>query len=276
MFLFITCKKVDVNEINNLNQNKIYVLGHAGSGLNAFVNPYPPDSKLAIEHAIKGLNANGSEMDVRMDLDGVLWLYHDPKLQSQTNCFGCIESMSTEDIETCIYKSTVATSLNKKDTIARLASIFKKYSTHTSFPVLSLDCKPNNQCDETQVIDLNLFASQLINLIATYNVYARVVVESPSLDLLKMVKAIDSKVIVFYNNSDVDAAKPIVLNNAFEGLIIDNNSITKEQADDLHANNIQISIYGVKIRSGSVEAVAKNPEMIQTDNIVLLQEILKK
>ena len=274
--MFTTCKKAAINEINNLNQNKIYVLGHAGSGLNAFTNPYPPDSKLAIEHAIKGLNANGSEMDVRIDLNGVLWLYHDFKLQSQTNCFGCIEGMSTEDIEKCIYKSTVATSLNKKDTIARLDAIFETYSTSTFFPVLSLDCKVGNICDATQMTDLNLFANQLVSLIKTYNVYSKVVVESPSLDLLKMVKAIDSKVIVFYNNSDVDAAKPIILNNAFEGLIIYNNSITKEQADDLHANNIQISIYGVKIRSGSVEAVAKSPEMIQTDNIVLLQEILKE
>ena len=53
-----------------------------------------------------------------------------------------------------------------------------------------------------------------------------------------------------------------------------NSYLDKEFVQFTHNNGLRVAIYGVKIRSGAVDAINKSPDYIYTDNIILLQGML--
>jgi len=68
-----------------------------------------------------------------------------------------------------------------------------------------------------------------------------------------------------------------VINAAEKGfymISLHNDKISNEYAQFIHDNGLRVAIYGIKIRSGAIDAINKSPDFIYTDNIILLQEIL--
>jgi glycerophosphoryl diester phosphodiesterase len=59
----------------------------------------------------------------------------------------------------------------------------------------------------------------------------------------------------------------IALDLGLRGISINNDIITKEQIELAHSQGIFVTLWGVRIKSGNIDAVAKNPDMIQTDNV---------
>ena len=59
------------------------------------------------------------------------------------------------------------------------------------------------------------------------------------------------------------------------GLTMNNDSATKEMLMQAHEAGLSVALFNTKIQSAHVDAVEKNPDYIITDNILLLQQILK-
>lgn len=86
----VTCTKVDSDNIVNLNNGQIDVIGHGGTGFQSLINPLPTNSFMSIKNAVDGLNADGVEIDLQVSKDGIPILFHDAPLEKATNCTGCL------------------------------------------------------------------------------------------------------------------------------------------------------------------------------------------
>ena len=83
--ILASCKKHNF-QIENLNGNKISVIGHGGMGINS---AYPSNSLESILKCIDS-GANGVEIDIQMTSDGVFLAFHDDFLENSTDGSGSI------------------------------------------------------------------------------------------------------------------------------------------------------------------------------------------
>ena len=110
VLLLLSCsKKEDFSEVQ--------VIGHAGMGLEIPNSIFHDNSLEAIELALTLPGSNGVEIDVQMDLNGRLWLFHDELLNEETNGINCISSNTSEYLKTLRYSSL------KQEKLAELSQI---------------------------------------------------------------------------------------------------------------------------------------------------------
>ena len=69
LLMLFSCEKTEYNEIE--------IVGHAGMGLDMQNSIYHDNSLEAIQLALSYGGSNGVEVDVQMDNEGCLWLFHD-------------------------------------------------------------------------------------------------------------------------------------------------------------------------------------------------------
>ena len=86
----MSCEKVDLDGINNLNDNKITLIGHGGIGFESAQNPLPHNSITSLTKAIDAYGVEGVEADIQLSADDKIFMYHDNTLESGTDCGGCV------------------------------------------------------------------------------------------------------------------------------------------------------------------------------------------
>lgn len=135
VFILFSCSKKQGNET-------VKILGHAATGLNILNSVYHDNSKEAVEFALSIEGCNGVEIDLQLSKDGDLWLYHDEKLETETNGSGCISSLTSAEISELTYTSF------HTEHLAKLASLdFTQFKGKE----LILDLRQWNFCDGTFV-----------------------------------------------------------------------------------------------------------------------------
>jgi glycerophosphoryl diester phosphodiesterase len=97
LILFACQKKKDYVSIR--------IAGHAGMGLENTNSIFHDNSFESIEMALAIDGCDGVEVDVQRAADGSLWLYHDDKLETQTNSSGCISTKTTSVLTSVTYST---------------------------------------------------------------------------------------------------------------------------------------------------------------------------
>ena len=179
------CEKIEQDKIQNLNNGKIFVIGHGGSGFQSYFNPLPANSLIAISQAIEGLHADGVEVDVQLTADKQLVLYHDEFLQTQTNCSDCISDQTAEEVLKCRYNRDASNTLRKQEQLITLETVLQKFASYPQKPQIFIDTKLLNGCNPDKVPPLTDFAQAIAAVIAKYNAHAWTHVESSSVALLQ-------------------------------------------------------------------------------------------
>ena len=100
ILVFVSCEKPILSEIDNLNNNQIFKIGHGGMGFPALFpfNALPTNSMAAIKKALEDKKADGVEIDVHMTSDFEFVLYHDKLLDSKTSKQGYPEELKLNEI----------------------------------------------------------------------------------------------------------------------------------------------------------------------------------
>jgi glycerophosphoryl diester phosphodiesterase len=274
-----TCKKADLDSINNLNGNKILIIGHGGEGFQTGRHPVPTDSELSFTKAIEYHNADGCEMDVMLSKDSVLILFHDDELNLATDCHGCIPERNSEEILDCRYKQDFAVNNFQEEKIVSMEKILGKYIGSPYHPQFLLDIKINENCGKGTHEYINALVTKLNSLLSKYNeIEKKVFVHCANIQFLNLFKTLNPnfRFIVDMGSGSFDEGINIALQNGFYGVEVNNSYVTKAQIQNAHAQNLWVFVYGVKTRENHVEAVQKSPDGIETENIPLLQEILRK
>ncbi len=260
----ISCKKGEFN-IQNLNGNKITALGHGGMGVG---NTYPMNSSESILKCLN-LRMDGTEFDVQMTKDSVLVLYHGQDLSDHTNLKGVINSLNWSEVKNAHY--TANPYLNYP--IVSLEQLFSNIENIEKY-IFTFDCKLytstniNNQFYQSYI-------NAVINLIQKYQIGNNVYIESQSevfLDMFRNKKP-DSKLFIY--PSSFESGLNIALSKGLQGITISTRSITKEQIKIAHDNNLLVAIWNTHSKSDNIEAINKNPDFIETDNVKYLIKLLK-
>ena len=273
IFVLVGCHKVDVSTIQNLNANRISIIGHAGLGFVTPDNYLPTNSYSSIIRTVESYNADGVEIDVQMSADGILYLYHDTRLQSKTNCDGCIQEHESDYLDQCRYQQNPFAATFSTEKVIRLDTILYHFSTYNNPPLVILDVESFAACDEE---DIELFSTTIINLVKKYDAYNWIHIELSDFALLNKMKEKNDRLYFVFFGSLTDETIAQAVANGFQGMSSADDVSTKEAIQKAHDEGLTVSLFDVKIRTGAVRAVAKSPDYIQTDNIPLLQQILKE
>jgi hypothetical protein len=143
----------------DVSYSNIEIYGHGGNGFESFINPLPTNSFESIQKAVEALNANGVEVDVQVDKDGKLWLYHDELLDTKTNCTGCIGDLNSSYINSCNY--------GNNRFVYSLSDLITYFSTLNPIPKVSLQAQIFNRCENYKNLGNSIF--QLIDNHNAYN-----------------------------------------------------------------------------------------------------------
>jgi len=108
-------------------------IGHRGTGSNAPDNPYPENTIPSFEQAIAE-GADMFELDVTLSADGVVVVIHDDTLDRTTDCNGCVDAFTLEQIKQC--DAAEGTSLEGTGvTVPTLAEVFEAFEGQAAINV---------------------------------------------------------------------------------------------------------------------------------------------
>lgn len=245
LLMLFSCEKTEYNEIE--------IVGHAGMGLDMQNSIYHDNSLEAIQLALSYGGSNGVEVDVQMDNEGCLWLFHDELMDGIASMNGCINEKTTNELEKVTYKTL------KKERLTKLQPILEIIPSNQK---LFLDIKDFNACADSYV-DANIFISSLNKLAIEKASNVFLIVSNE-----KWLSQISSKFKVFFSTDDLAFAKDLIDNNAnISGLVIRNKMINKSEVELIRKMGKQVFLYDLRSPKGNRTALDKNPNGIITDDI---------
>jgi glycerophosphoryl diester phosphodiesterase len=234
-------------------KTQISIFGHAGMGLSIENSLYHDNSKESIELCLALPNSDGVEVDVQMDKQGELWLYHDEFLDNISSLNGCVNDKITSEMEQAFYRTLMKEKLIKLKHVLPLIGENQK---------LFLDLKITNSCSN-QIVDYNLFKESLSTLIA--NDIPNVFVILSDSSWLKKTADIWP---VFYSTDNFHEGYNLLVNYPKAlGMVIRNKAIDGSQIESIKSIDKEVYLFDIRSSKGTREALKKNPNGIITDDI---------
>lgn len=276
IILIMSCKKVDVDRIYNLNGDFIYVIGHGGVGFQSVYSQLPENSLSSITKAIEVYNADGVEVDVQLSKDLQLVLYHDDRLETSTNRIGFVYEYNLIELTEIKYNRDIYANLFIDEHIVSLEVILQKLSKHKVKPQLHLDLRSwlydNSLYTPTEFF--SVYSATIVELVKKYNYLENTYIASGDVELLKQLSHLEPNLKLMLETRDITTTVKIVKDNNWYGIISNDEGVTKNEVDFAHSKGIRVALFGIRTQPNQVRAVNKNPDYILTDNIPQLQKIL--
>ncbi|MFA7273540.1 MAG: glycerophosphodiester phosphodiesterase family protein [Crocinitomicaceae bacterium] len=235
----------------------IWVLGHAGMGLEFSGSVHHANSKEAMTLALETPNLDGVEMDVRMASDGTLWLSHDEILDDETKSSGCVANQTEFDLQAVFYKTL------KNEPLAKLenVNVFEKTNRF-----LLLDIKHTNFC-ENAVQDVNQFLTSLENWSATIDnatSKSKMILSNPAWIAPFLQKGWS----VLFSCDDQEEIQQVLIDYPqLTGFVIKNSACTKNQVTALKSAGKEIYLYEVRSPKALKEVREKAPNGVMSDDV---------
>lgn len=274
ILVFCSCAKTN-RSYDNISNGHIYVIGHGGSGFSYLINNYPPNSWSSITRAIEYYNAEGSEMDIQMTKDNVLFLYHDQNLEVSSSCIGCVCAYDSVTLTNCMFKS--AQGQIPGEHLAPLQRLVDHYKDRTIKPILFWDLHSTSDCVDTRFEEGTYYYNEIIavnKLLDAYNAYSWINIQSSVQPLIVYVHKNYPAIRMLYDevkdSTDIIFAKV----NGCIGVASESGSMSADLIKYAHINGLKVQLYGASGRSDIVAALNKSPDFYLADDIQLVQSIL--
>lgn len=260
----IGCKKKDI-VINNLNNNEIEVMGHAGMG---FSSLYPINTAESIVRCLNE-NADGTEIDIQLTKDNVLVAFHNADLDGNTNSTGQIRDYTWNELKEVYYTSTPQLNYN----IVKVRDLFDGIGAIEDY-TFTLDVKIFVK--EGFYFDyVDDYTDALASLYEDYQIDNTIFVESQDDYFLNELYSKDTQIGLYIYPQSFEEGYLTAIDLGLRGISIDNDLISSEQVQTCHDYGIFVTLWGVSNSKQNLDAVNKNPDMIQTDDIADLVKLLK-
>lgn len=253
--IFTSCKKDTISHpIENLERNKIHVIGHGGMGNKSLI---PMNTKESIFKAIS-YRPYGVEMDIQVTKDGVPMLFHDELLEHSTKGVkGKISNVEYKDLKNNKYKSL------QGEYIRTLEEII--IETNNLLSIYVLDCKPYSDVPSSTYA--TSFAYDIYKVINNLGVKDKVFIECQDIYLIKAFQNIDKSLKLFIYTNEFDKSFTIAKEYGLYGITIDMDLISKEQIKKAHDSGIRVSLFDVDTDHRNHTAMKLSPDFIQTDMV---------
>ncbi len=260
--LISSCNNDPRIDIQNLNGDRIGVLGHRGMGIGSI---YPGNSFESIEQVLN-IGADGTELDVQITKDSVLVIFHDEDLSKKTNYVGTMLDYNWAELDTCTYRGTTSQNvrvISADDLFSGIPDIQNYY--------FSFDTKfyPGT---EPRSSYFRQFIYAIQQVIKTHDMQNRVFIEAGDIQFLQMLKEHDVQALLFVTPSNFKDAIRIAEELDLYGIGI-GSRITKNEIRLAHDKGFRVMTWTPKTQRDNIKAINKNPDFIQTDHIVHMLQL---
>ena len=277
---FNSCVSFENSELDNLNDDKVLKIGHAGSGFSSWIpfNPYPANSFTSLQKAIVENKADGVEVDVHMTADGKFILYHDNKLESKTNLSGCISELKYNDIVKANYQLGAPFDWFQSEKIIGLDSLILFLKQQKQFPYLHLDIRHYSVClnQEENYQRSTKMIKSLIGYLKSFGIPTnKVVLISLSHEVITKAKELKCPYeLSLEETANFEEGLEWVKKMQLPYLTIKPGILSAEQSSSAHKAGIKIITFGAKSKSGNKRLLEVNPDVIQSNNLEALNSLL--
>ena len=281
IYIFFLNISFDKSSLINLSEGRILVIGHAGLGFISWVpfNPYPSNSFIAIKKAIEENNADGVEVDVHMTKDEHFVLFHDEKLNKNSNLKGCISQKNLVEVLNGNYNVSWPFDWFQNENIITLDSLVGYFKTLEKFPILQLDIRNKSVCltNEENVEWEKEIAYELIKKLNRLEVpQSKILIISFSKDFMRHLGYFKNP----YPHSfeivgDIEDGLKYAIESNCQSITVKPKLLSKELSARAHASGLKVITFGAKSKSGNKKLLQLNPDVIQTNNIDALNELME-
>ena len=260
----LSCEKdPSLWQIENLNNNSVSVFGHGGMGINSL---FPLDSYESISECL-AMGADGSEMDLQMSKDSVLFVFHGTQLEESSSCSGIILNKSAAEID-CEYTSSVYKNIR----IERLSTMFEKLNPKEGH-MFTFECKIHESHDPAY---LNAFANSLVRHVVEHGLTEKCLIESTEPWFLELLRSKNTNLKLFLYANDFNFGLQQAQTLSLYGLTFDMFKINKEQIRIAHQNNLRVALFNQQKERDNLDAIEMNADYIQTDKLEHALKVLDK
>jgi glycerophosphoryl diester phosphodiesterase len=260
LLLFLSCKKdPELITIHNLSGDRVMVFGHGGMGYRCSL---PMDSKASLCECLQS-EADGTEMDLQMSTDSVLFLYHDEDLSDATGCSGKISELSSLSVQGCKFKKD-----GKRHEVIRAETFFDDCGKDPD-KLFTLECKLGSS-------DRGTFSRALVSLIQKYQLKDRCLIETVEPEFLRLLESADASLETYLYCKDPEIAINLRDTLAFDGLTISMDLVNASQVKAVHEKGLKVSVFSMVTKRQNIDGLLLSPDNIQTDNLKHLVEVYVK
>ena len=278
--VFLWTITFDKTSLENLNGGEVQVIGHSGVGF-ASLFPFkyfPSNSYGSISKVLDEYGAYGVEVDLHLTADKQFVLFHDGKLDNKTKLSGCTGDKTLAELTQTNYELGFPFDWFQSERIIGLAELIDSLHKRKEFPMLHLDVRNWNECNTPQengVLEGEI-AVELIKLLNAKKVPAnKVLIISLSQNLLLKLKELKNPYPVSF---EIVGEGPQFLEWAVEygvqSITVKPRLLTKEMSNKAHGAGLEVITFGAKSKSGNKKLLELHPDVIQTDNIPALKELM--
>ncbi len=232
---------------SKVNHSTTRIFGHAATGLQNPNAIYHDNSLDAIRYASSLTGCSGVEVDVRMDAQGKLWLFHDDLLDDETNLSGSVEEKTTQELTNGHYSTL------KKEPLLRMDDATKAEISGYTFLDLKIPDIMKSQEFKAALLDLDLDTSKFALIVS-------------SLSYLEEFKH-DFQVFLSINEVSELTSELLANEPRLRGICIRSAQITREEINFLKSINKEVICYEVRSPRGIKAALYKNPTYLLTDDL---------
>ena len=277
-FAFVACISYNKESLDNLN-NEVRVIAHAGSGFASWIpfNPYPANSLTSIVKSLEE-GATGVEVDVHMTADKQFILYHDKKLDSKSAAVGCLSDMDLEELQKVDYKLGFPFDWFQEEKLISLNTLLDELSARGSKHELHLDLRIHSECHDTNWDKMweGVLLTHLDDLLSK-SAYPKDKIYLITYSRAMILHARELNLPYHLNFEIIDATEediPWLLENSVQSVTIKPALLTPEISKELHQKGIEVITFGARSKSGNKKLLELNPDVIQTNNVNALRELL--
>lgn len=249
LFLLSACSKTKSFE-------GIEVLGHAATGLENINSPYHDNTKEAVEYALSMEGCDGIEIDVQLSSDGELWLFHNTKLELETNSSGCVPNLTHQTLNN-IHYTTIG-----KEKLVRLGDLDTAYFKGKK---LLLDIRHYNECDNQFVSQTEMIAHlQAIGYVNPTSFEVSCILGNP--DWIDDFENAGFKVL--YSIYSMNEYENCQINfPTLDGFVVKNGDFSSADIAEIKADNKKVYIFEIRSPKGIRSALKKYPTGVLTDDL---------
>ena len=184
----------------------------------------------------------------------------------------------SETLKNCRYRSSPQSNLFLNEKLDQLETLLQNFSERATKPIVIFDVKLSlRECGDFDYDDYQeRFISEIARLITKYDALDWCYVEGVNFDFLMALQTkLPGVKLSYIPNTHKEEEIAEAANRGVYMISLANTLISGEMVQFAHEKGLRVAIYGVKIRSSAITAINKSPDYIYTDNIVLLQEMLR-
>ncbi len=278
--VFLWTVTFDKTNLKNLSGGELQIIGHSGVGFSSLIpfKYFPSNSYGSLFKALDQYKTEGVEVDLHLTSDRKFVLFHDGKLDNKTALSGCPANKTLEELMQTNYELGVPFDWFQSERIIGFAELIDTLQEREKFPILHLDIRNWNECstpEENKVLE-GTIAQELIDLLNDKKVPVdKVLIISLSQSFLMKLKELENPYPVSFEIVGREQEfLQWAIDYGVESVTVKPRLLTTNLSKTAHDSGVKVITFGAKSKSGNKKLLKLNPDVIQTDNIPALMELM--